>query len=242
MHRRYRIGIEAAQNSRGSKKLELESRMAKVLSAREKSAPALLFSRRTNMEAAYVQDVLDACDTLVKSVRKVSDLPLGSEKVTLIRDTVSTLGDSLSFPHPENDFPPEGKEDVAERLMENIVRYMKQKAETVDQSHKRARAHNERIGPNYWNKSSYQYGESATFDDFSEILCSIGLVVPEANQEEIAGCVESTYHVFEELQTMTDSFVGSERFSYIGEMIEMMCRHEARMATVDLVSKIVSFL
>lgn len=115
--------------------------------------------------AAYVQDVLDACDTLVKSVRKVSDLPLGSSNVTLIRDIVSTLGDSLSTPYLENDFPPEGQEEVAEQLMEAIVEYMKRKAETVDQSHKRARAYNERLGPSYKNKSSYQHGESATFDD-----------------------------------------------------------------------------
>lgn len=68
------------------------------------------------------------------------------------------------------------------------------------------------------------------------------LVVPEANKEEVTGCVESTYHIFEELQTMTDSFVENERCSYVGQMIEMICRHEARMAAVDLVSKIVSLV
>ena len=67
----------------------------------------------------------------------------------------------------------EGLSCDSQLLRDALVAFMSSKAAHVHETHKRARAHNERLGPNYWSHGAYEKGETVDLDDFFFEMCTM---------------------------------------------------------------------
>ncbi len=196
------------------------------------------------MEPADARDVLDAASTFLSTLQTTLNTPLGTASLALITNVVSTLGDALtsvSKACPDlirTDLHDDPDLDV---LLDVVVEYMRSKACKANQSFKRAREHNERLGPSYWCKSSCRSGEPAIFDDFFEVLRQeTSIIIPSHHVSAVMDDVEATYELFAELHLMTDSLARGESFFHLGHLFDTICDHERRVVSLGLANTIVA--
>ena len=192
-----------------------------------------MFRAHSEYALRFSECAIDAHSDINKVLRRSASSLLDTnpllacEEVDHIVETIRTMRDAMFVTPIEV-----GETKLtcdAELLRGILVNYMSAKACRVHDSCKRARAHNQRLGPNHWCPEAYKKGEDVDLNDF---VFEIGMHVHVDEPDSLTEVVRSTYETFEEIEA--SSFVHCGNLEYIHQLVDMQLAQERKRGVLDL--------